>query len=67
VVIVEIILEIAKSYGPFVALVAYVLWQNQRREEKYISVIERLSKAFESLKKDISDIKQKVYEKEDGK
>ncbi len=63
----EIILEIAKSYGPFVALVAYVLWQNQRREEKYISVIERLSKAFESLKKDISDIKQKVYEKEDGK
>lgn len=61
----NILLQIVEQYGLFVALVIYVLWQNQKREERYINVIEKLSRAFEALKKDISQIKDKIFEKED--
>lgn len=63
----EALVAIAQEYGLFVALVVYVLWTNWRREERYIGVIEKLSKSFESMKKDITDIKQKVFEKDDEK
>lgn len=62
----EILLQIAEQYGLFVALVIYVLWQNQRREERYIGVIEKLSKSFEILKKDVHDIKSKLFEDKGG-
>ncbi len=61
----SIILQIVEQYGLFVALVIYVLWQNQKREERYIAVIERLSRAFEALKKDVSEIKGKLFEGEE--
>lgn len=62
----DIILEVAKSYGLFVALVVYVLWQNQKREERYIGVIEKLSKSFEQLKRDVVDIKNKIFDEKEG-
>ena len=63
----EVLLGIAETYGLFVALVVYVLYANQRREERYISVIEKLSKSFEQLKKDIGEIKIKIFEKDEEK
>jgi hypothetical protein len=61
----EFLLQIAQDYGLFVALVVYVLIMNQRREERYIGVIEKLSKSFESIKRDISDIKNKIFTSKD--
>jgi hypothetical protein len=63
----EVLLNIAQEYGLFVCLVVYVLWQNQKREERYISVIERLSKSFEALKKDLNDIKNHIFREDDQK
>lgn len=39
----DYLLAIGKQYGLFVALVAYVLWNNRERENKYIEVIKTLS------------------------
>ena len=63
----EVFLNIAQEYGLFVCLVVYVLWQNQKREERYITVIERLSKSFEALKKDLNDIKNHIFREDDQK
>lgn len=63
----EVLLAIAEQYGLFVALVIYVLWQNQKREERYINVIEKLSKSFEALKKDLSEIKSHIFREDDDK
>jgi hypothetical protein len=61
----SIILQIVEQYGLFVALVIYVLYSNQRREERYIQIIEKLGKSFEQLKRDIHDIKSKIFEKDE--
>lgn len=61
-------LDIAKDYGLFVALVAYILWffdkllkttraDNANRESRYISVIDKLSDSFQELKRDVEAIK----------
>ena len=63
----EVLLNIAETYGLFVALVVYVLWANQRREERYISVIEKLSKSFEQMKRDLGEIKEKIFKGDDDK
>jgi hypothetical protein len=60
VVIVEAFMALAQEYGLFVCLVAYTLWSNNKREQKYIEVIEKLSDAFESLKQDLTEIKAKI-------
>lgn len=39
----EWLLQVSKEYGPFVALVAYVLWDSRQREHKYLAVIQTLS------------------------
>ncbi len=62
----EILLQIAEQYGLFVALVIYVLWQNQRREERYIGVIEKLSRSFDQLKRDVADIRDKIFDDKGG-
>ena len=62
----DLLLQIAEQYGLFVALVIYVLWQNQRREERYIGVIEKLSRSFDQLKRDVADIKDKIFDDKDG-
>ena len=49
--------EIGKEYGLFVALVVYVLWENQKREERYIQIIDSLS---EEIKGDLAIIKNKI-------
>jgi hypothetical protein len=61
----EVLLNIAQEYGLFVALVVYVLWSNYRREERYIQIIEKLSKSFDQLKRDVGQIKEKLFEKDD--
>jgi hypothetical protein len=63
----EVLLSIAETYGLFVALVVYVLWANQRREERYIAVIEKLSKSFEQMKRDLGEIKEKIFKGDDDK
>lgn len=37
------LIQIAKDYGLFVALVVYVLWDSRQRELKYLVVIQTLS------------------------
>ncbi len=54
----EWLVEIGKEYGLFVALVVYVLWANQKREERYIEIINRLS---EEIKIDLVKIKEKMW------
>jgi hypothetical protein len=66
-VIVEALMQVAETYGLFVALVVYVLWNNNSREQKYIEVIEKLSDAFESLKADLTEIKIKIDIERDKK
>lgn len=51
------LIQIAKEYGLFVALVVYVIWENRNRELRYISIIDKLSKSFTELKKDVAEIK----------
>lgn len=51
------LLQIAQEYGLFVALVIYVLWENKRREERYIGIIDMLA---EEIKKDLKFIKSKI-------
>jgi hypothetical protein len=53
----EWILQIAQEYGLFVALVIYVLFENKRREERYIGIIDMLA---EEIKKDLKFIKSKI-------
>lgn len=54
------LLEIGKEYGLFVALVIYVLYENKRREERYIQIIETLS---DEIKVDLAAIMQKMESK----
>jgi hypothetical protein len=51
------LVEIGKEYGLFVALVVYVLWANQKREERYIQIIDTLS---EEIKGDLAEIKNNL-------
>ena len=51
------LLDIGKEYGLFVALVVYVLYENKRREERYIEIIKTLS---DEIKVDLAVIMQKI-------
>ena len=51
------LIDIGKEYGLFVALVVYVLWANQKREERYIEIINNLS---DEIKGDLAFIKEKI-------
>lgn len=64
----DILPQIAKDYGLFVALVAYILWffdkllktnrqENAEREARYINVIDKLSDSFAELTKEVEAIK----------
>ena len=61
------IMQIAKEYGLFVALVAYVIWDSRERELRYLSIIDGLSKSFEVLKRDVGIIKNKLTERSEAK
>lgn len=57
-------MAIAKEYGLFVALVAYVLFDSRQREnryvlreQKYIGIIE----SIKGIKKDLQDIKSEIF------
>jgi hypothetical protein len=54
---VDWLIEIGKEYGLFVALVVYVLYENKRREERYIAIIDTLS---EEIKGDLAIIKNRI-------
>jgi hypothetical protein len=51
------LLQIAQEYGLFVALVIYVLYENKKREERYIVIIDTLA---EEIKGDLAIIKNKI-------
>jgi hypothetical protein len=51
------LIDIGKEYGLFVALVVYVLYENKRREERYIAIIDTLS---EEIKSDLAVIKNRI-------
>lgn len=51
------LLALAKEYGLFVALVAWVLWTNRERENRYIMVIQTLS---EEVKERLTKIETKI-------
>lgn len=51
------LMDIAKQYGLFVALVVYTLWENNKREQRYIQIIEKLTDAFSDLRRDVEAIK----------
>lgn len=56
----DFLLQIAKEYGLFVALVAFVLWDSRNREHKLIEIIHTLSdEVKERLTKIESHIRRK--------
>lgn len=55
------LLQIGKEYGLFVMLVAYVIWDGRGREARYLDIIDKLSDSFEELKRDVSDIKDRLF------
>lgn len=68
---VEVLSNIAKEYGLFVAAVVYILWffdkllkerraDNAEREARYIAVIDKLSEAFQGLKKEVEMIRHQI-------
>lgn len=56
----DVLLGIAKEYGLFVALVVYVLWENSKRENKYIAIIKTLS---EEVKERLTKIETHIRRK----
>ncbi len=61
----EVLVELVQMYGAGVGIVIWVLWTNQQRENRYIQVIEKFAKNYEQVKRDVSDIRQKLFEKDD--
>lgn len=53
----EWLMEIAKEYGLFVALVVYVIWDARNRELKYLAIIKTLS---EEIKGELVKIKTRI-------
>ena len=57
----DLLLGVAKQYGLFVALVVYVLWENSKRENKYINIIKTLS---EEVKERLTKIETHIRRKD---
>lgn len=59
------IVKLAASQGLwavlFVALLFYVLRHNERREERLMTCLERLTQDVSDIKDDIEDLKEKRY------
>ena len=64
--------EAARQYGIFAALffalLAWLLYTNNQREQryiqredKYVDIIEKLSDSFQNLEKDVQQIKNKLW------
>lgn len=53
----QFLMETAKTYGLFVALVCWVLYENKQRETRYLNVIETLT---EEVKERLRVIEQKM-------
>jgi hypothetical protein len=49
----EIFMSLAKEYGLFVALVAWVLWTNDKREKKYIDREEKYIDIVKTLSEEV--------------
>ena len=69
-------ITLVEQYGLFVALVAWILWyfqktiddvkkENQEREMRYISIIDKLGDSFQELKNEVTLIKKKLWNKGD--
>ena len=63
----EWLFEVAKEYGLFVCLVAYVLWDSRQREDRYIAREQKYISIIESIKgikKDVQEIKNEIFSRE---
>ncbi len=64
------IIKMAASQGLFavlfVALLFYVLHNNQKREERLLTCLDALGKQYESLSKDIGEVKDDVKDLKRG-
>lgn len=60
-------IDFFKDSGPwavlFVGLFVWVLRQNQKREDKLIEVLEKLTDSYEKLASDVKEIKDSVERK----
>ena len=70
-------ITLVEQYGLFVALVAWILYyfqktiaevkqENQEREMRYISIIDKLGDSFQELKNEVTLIKKKLWNKGDN-
>lgn len=60
----EWLIELAREYGLFVALVVYVILDSRQREIRYIEREQRYIGVIESIKDikdDVKEIKNKVF------
>jgi hypothetical protein len=67
---VEWLVEIAKEYGLFVALVIYVLYDSKQREDRYIQREKEyiaIIATVKAIKDDVVEIKDRIFTKGDGK
>lgn len=55
-------MELLTKWGPFVALVAWVLWKNDQREARYLDVIASLS---EEIKERLMNIEKYFHKNKD--
>jgi hypothetical protein len=56
----ETLLDIADKYGLFVALVVFILWENRKRESKYIDREERYIKVIQTLSEEVKERLTKI-------
>jgi Flp pilus assembly pilin Flp len=56
----DIFMSLAKEYGLFVSLVAWVLWSNQKREEKYIAREEKYIEIVQTLSEEVKERLTKI-------
>lgn len=57
----EVLSEIAKEHGLFVALVVYVLWDGRNRESRLLKLVDSLSESFKNIQADVKEIKTKLW------
>jgi len=55
-----VVTGLIEKYGLFTTLVVWVLYDSRNRESRYISVIDKLSEAFQEIKHDVETIKNKL-------
>lgn len=59
----EWVLHVMEQFGFTVALVCYVLYENRKREDRYITIIDKQSDTVKSELKDVRGIVSRLEQK----